>query len=83
MNQNAHMGICCIKNFLGLHPGFLHKGDNGREVIPQQGRDKKEVKGMNREGTGNRKGGEGMTGACKGEPRREGLREAQCSRITF
>jgi hypothetical protein len=61
VNQNAPTGICCIKKFSGGYtPGPPHKGDKGREGIQekQQGRDKKEVKGKNREG-GNRKGGEG------------------------
>jgi hypothetical protein len=52
MNQNAPRGICCIKEFSGGYTlGPPHKGDKGREGIQekQQGRNKKEVKGKNRE----------------------------------
>jgi hypothetical protein len=74
MNQNAPKGICFINKLSGGYTsGPPHKSEGIQEK--QQGRDKKEVKGQNRERRGNRKrvkGEDGIRGASKGEGARRG-----------
>jgi hypothetical protein len=52
MSQNASSGICCIQKFSdGYTPGSSHKRDNGwRGFKGTARRDKKKVRGMNRNG---------------------------------